>query len=100
MPSTIASYQADLLGFAQLTKRHRWSSCSTTCRGYPGAQSGASPRAQDKTPEFRPLLSLHPFWIFRRCDTCVGDEAFVFNERGYLYLTKDGGAHWTDLGQP
>ena len=46
------------------------------------------------------MLSLHPFWIFRRCDTCVGDEAFVFNERGYLYLTMDGGAHWTDLGQP
>jgi hypothetical protein len=29
--------------------------------------------------EFRPLLSLHPFWIFRRSDTSMREEAFVLN---------------------
>jgi WD domain, G-beta repeat len=30
--------------------------------------------------EFKPLLSLHPFFIFRHCENCNQEQAFVLNE--------------------
>ncbi len=33
-----------------------------------------------KEDDFQPILSLHPFFIFRHCESCNQEQAFVLNE--------------------